>query len=238
MISETRIVTIGGVGITYILTRKKVKNINLRIKQDGTVCVSAPKSVSVSYLDNFVKSKALFIHSALQEYKKLPKEPSPEQFYHNGDEFRYLGKVYTVKIVSSDGAGDDIYIENDNLIVSVFDINNEKYIRNLIQNRLYNRMTELFRNINDNVSEQFSKRYNIPKASIHIKYMRSRWGSCHVDDGILSINSRLIHYPEESIKYVFIHEYAHFVVPNHSKDFYRIVSEFMPDYQTWKNALK
>ena len=99
-------------------------------------------------------------------------------------------------------------------------------------------MTELFRNINDNVSEQFSKRYNIPKASIHIKYMRSRWGSCHVDDGILSINSRLIHYPEESIKYVFIHEYAHFVVPNHSKDFYRIVSEFMPDYQTWKNALK
>ncbi len=29
--------------ITYLLTRKKVKNVNLRIKQDGSVLVSACK---------------------------------------------------------------------------------------------------------------------------------------------------------------------------------------------------
>ena len=44
----THTVTAGDRKITYELTRKKVKNINLRIKPDGTVHVSAAKSYRFS----------------------------------------------------------------------------------------------------------------------------------------------------------------------------------------------
>jgi ABC-type Zn2+ transport system substrate-binding protein/surface adhesin len=38
--------------------KKSVKNINLRIKQNGTACVSANPQIPVSFIDEFVKSKS------------------------------------------------------------------------------------------------------------------------------------------------------------------------------------
>ncbi len=50
--------------IQYTLTYKNVKNINLRIKPDGTVHVSASPRISRKKIDDFVNSKADFIERA------------------------------------------------------------------------------------------------------------------------------------------------------------------------------
>ena len=50
--------------IEYEFTRKRVKNINLRIRPDGAVCVSAPNFVAAEKVDAFVLSKADFIAEA------------------------------------------------------------------------------------------------------------------------------------------------------------------------------
>ena len=62
---EKRTIRTGNIEITYILTRKKVKNINMRVKADGNVYVSASNRVSVDYIDRFVASKAEFIMKAI-----------------------------------------------------------------------------------------------------------------------------------------------------------------------------
>lgn len=48
----------------YILTRKKVKNINLHIDKNGSVCVSAPKFVPVYEIDSFIMRKSQWISDA------------------------------------------------------------------------------------------------------------------------------------------------------------------------------
>ena len=60
--------------IQYELTRKQVKNINLRIKPDGKVYVSANKSVPVKYLDSFVASKQDFIFQAIDKFEARKRE--------------------------------------------------------------------------------------------------------------------------------------------------------------------
>ena len=57
--------------IQYDLQYKKVKNINLRIKPDGSINVSANKRVSQKIIDEFVISKADFILCALEKYKNM-----------------------------------------------------------------------------------------------------------------------------------------------------------------------
>lgn len=80
---STQLRTAGG--IKYEFTHKKVKNINLRVRTDGTVSVSAPKSVSSSRADAFVLSRAAWITAArvrAKERKKQEERPylrSPEQ---------------------------------------------------------------------------------------------------------------------------------------------------------------
>ena len=55
--------------VEYELTYKNVKNINLRIKSDGTVNVSANRWTSRNTIDDFVLSKSDFIQNALQKYR-------------------------------------------------------------------------------------------------------------------------------------------------------------------------
>ena len=66
--------------IEYDLQRKNVKNINLRIKQDGTIYVSANKWVSEETIEKFILSKADFILRALSKYKE-EKEVTIKQYY-------------------------------------------------------------------------------------------------------------------------------------------------------------
>lgn len=54
--------------IEYELTYKNVKNINLRIRPDGTVSVSANRWTSRKTIDAFVLSKVDFIQNALNKY--------------------------------------------------------------------------------------------------------------------------------------------------------------------------
>lgn len=62
--------------IQYDLQYKKVKNINLRVKQDGSIYVSANKRVPQKVIDEFIISKADFIfraNSRAKEKSNLPK---------------------------------------------------------------------------------------------------------------------------------------------------------------------
>ena len=61
--------------------------------------------------------------------------------------------------------------------------------------------------------------------------MKSRWGVCFPNKHSITLSTRLIHYPVECFEYVLLHEYAHFLVPNHSKEFYEVIEKYMPDYK-------
>ena len=56
--------------VEYELTYKNVKNINLRIKSDGTVHVSANRWIPQNEIDGFVLSKADFIQKAQENFRK------------------------------------------------------------------------------------------------------------------------------------------------------------------------
>ena len=64
---------------------------------------------------------------------------------------------------------------------------------------------------------------------IEIRNQRTKWGSCS-SSGTLGLNWRLMMAPSEIIDYVVIHELAHLREPNHTNEFWRLVSKYDPDY--------
>ncbi|WQR90103.1 M48 family metallopeptidase [Helicobacter pylori] len=62
-------------------------------------------------------------------------------------------------------------------------------------------------------------------------------GSCSYHNR-LSFALLLVCAPKEAIDYVIIHELAHTIHKNHSKNFWRCVQIFCPNYQTLRNHLK
>lgn len=72
---------------------------------------------------------------------------------------------------------------------------------------------------------------------IRITSARKRFGSCSPSDS-LSFSLYLMQYPDEAVDYVVVHELAHIVHKNHSKDFYALVASVLPDYRDRIRMLK
>ena len=60
-------ILLGGTLISYELTRKKVKNINLRIKCGGVILVSAGKNIPLHSIEDFLRRKETWILKVLAE---------------------------------------------------------------------------------------------------------------------------------------------------------------------------
>ena len=72
-------ITLCGTKVQYNMQYKNVKNINLRIKPDGTVSVSASHFVPLKTIEDFLQSKGEFIVNALKKYSV--KAPAPVQYF-------------------------------------------------------------------------------------------------------------------------------------------------------------
>ena len=73
-------INLNGKEIEYSLERKSVKNINLRIKSDGSVFVSANRFVSVGKIEKFLLSKSEFILNAVNKFENEEKTPLTQYF--------------------------------------------------------------------------------------------------------------------------------------------------------------
>lgn len=98
----------------------------------------------------------------------------------------------------------------------------------------------VFQNMVDSVYIKFQERFGerIPYPKVKLRYMTSRWGSCRPDMGKITLNSRLLGAPEGCLEYVVVHEFAHFIEGNHSKAFWDVVEEFLPDWKVRRKRLR
>ena len=86
-------------------------------------------------------------------------------------------------------------------------------------------------------TEHYAKMMGLKYGRITITGAKTRFGSCSSKSNI-SYSYRLMSYPEAAIDCVVVHELAHLVEMNHSKDFYGIVESVLPDYKERAKLLK
>ena len=183
MIKKPAVLERSAAGIHYLLTYKKVKNLNLRVHPDGSVAVSAPKRVSAAQVDEFVASRAQWIQKSVEQMQRRQMETTAANEYSDEECLRRFSEV---------------------------------------SRRIY----PLFASV-------------LPQPpTIKVRGMKSRWGVCHVAKRYITLNKRLMDQPLEALEYVVLHEYVHFLYPNHQAGFHAVMAKLMPDYKQRRALLK
>jgi predicted metal-dependent hydrolase len=232
---ELRIVNFEETQIEYIFIRKQVKNINLRIKPEGKIIVSANLFVSANKIDEFVISKGKYILKALEKYKELQKYSQKPKQYISGESFTLLSRDLRLKVL--EGAKESIDADGIYIFLTVKDKEDYKGKSALVNRWISNQCKVVFEEIVGEVYVKFQK-YGVKTPQIRLRDMKSRWGSCQPKRGIITLNTRLIEAPRNCIEYVVLHEFCHFIQPNHSKKFYAFVQMLMPDWKERKKVLE
>lgn len=230
---EIREIRLGKENYKYTLERKKVKNINLRIKSENDIYVSANKRVSVGTIETFIKSKETFILEALQRFEKSTKIEKKID-YNTGDEIIYFGRKLELKIVKSLKEG--VKASGESIYIFVKDVDDRAKKENLLKKWELTLAKEVFTKVIDCFYPEF-KALGVAYPKLSIRTMTSRWGSCKPNGGKITLNLELLHKSKECLEYVVVHELAHFIHPNHSKDFWNFVGNIMPDYKKRKDIL-
>ncbi len=60
--------------------------------------------------------------------------------------------------------------------------------------------------------------------------MKTRWGSCNIEDRRILLNLQLVKKPIVCLEYVILHELTHLLERNHTNRFKALISKFMPNW--------
>jgi predicted metal-dependent hydrolase len=124
-------------------------------------------------------------------------------------------------------------ISDDNISVT-----STKVDINLIKKRIYlNEIEKSLKTLNDEINQTILKK-GIKPLPFKFKYLKSKFGSYHRKNKEITLNTFLARLDPVYLKYVIYHEYAHAIVFNHSKDFYNLLGEFMPNHRLYQKDLK
>lgn len=213
-----------------IIIRKKIKNINIRIKPEGQVILTAPFLTTDEEIKNIISKKQKWIEKHTSFFKENYKKELKIE-YLNGDKIQYLGNFYTLEIIHEDR--DTVIFNEEKITIYTLKINDPKHKEKLLKDWYFKEASNKF----SIIIQKYKKIVNRPIHKISIKNMKSRWGSCNYIKNYINLNLKLIEKSEYCIEYVIFHELAHLIHPNHSKNFYNYLQIYMPDHKLRRRLL-
>ncbi|MCQ2483567.1 MAG: M48 family metallopeptidase [Clostridia bacterium] len=220
-----RIVLNDGTAVMYEFEHKRVKNINMRIRKDGSVYVSAPRFVSQKTAEQFIISKSDFIIRALKSLSESKRKSCRE---HNPDEmtsdeiFTVLGETRSIDYVAG-------LINASPSDTVVFLRQYDKYRRMQLKKIVLEYCEQVYPYFKQRTKREFPE--------ICFRQMKSRWGVCVPAKNRITFSYNLFECPPECIMYVVCHEFTHFFVPNHSEKFYFELSKTCPEYKELRKKI-
>lgn len=207
-------VVLDDVKFNVYIEKKNNKNMYLRVKSDG-IYITCNYFVTKGMILSFIEKNKDSILRMNDSVKK--KEKKKEEFY-------YLGNKYDVVILNTISK---IEFVDDKVFVK-----NKSYLDTFLKN-------ECLRIFNDRLKVCYNLfEEDIPFPKLMVGKMKRKWGYCNKRDKLIKLNFELIKYSINEIDYVIVHELCHFLEFNHSKNFWKYVNKYKPDYKEITKVLK
>lgn len=202
----------------YEIKRSNRKTIAIKVS-NGIVSVYAPYHVKEHVLHDFVQKKRAWIERKLQAYRPVGVNIFEMKVC---DIFGVRRQIE----VNYDTRSFDIQLLSDTLQITLPEKYNEKRINEQVEAFLKDILDVNISRFVKDVAGILS--IDVPPYIVR-KYKRL-YGRC-ASNGSLGFNTYLFHESWDFIYYVVVHECAHLIEFNHSKQFYAIVTSIMPDYK-------
>jgi predicted metal-dependent hydrolase len=209
-----------GKSIPYVIIKKKIKRSYFRVKDDHisiTTNLYTTKKQIVSYLDKIFNQ----LYDQLERHKT-------NQLSQN--EIMLWGNRYHLEVTD----GRFRYHVKDQTVYVQTKLKDTQKIRHLIY---LHEMKQKYEVIKHEINQVIASK-GLLELPIKYKFLKSKFGSYHRNHQEITLNTFLASQHEIYLIYVIYHEYAHALVFNHSKDFYNLLGEFMPNHRLYQKDLK
>lgn len=205
-----------------LIVRTHRRSLCLTITKDGNLVVHAPTRMNMNEILKYISEKEKWIVSKQQE---IERKLSINKDILDYKQILFFGNKYNIQKVNGlkkiELSDKTLMVpDNDNILFKI-----KKWYITQATKILKERL------------EYFADIMQLDYSSVNISNSKTRWGSCDNYHNI-KLNFRLIMLPHNVIDFVLIHELAHIIEFNHSKNFYKIIQTIMPTYKVQQKVLK
>jgi predicted metal-dependent hydrolase len=215
-----------------IVTEKKIKHCYIKVNPaNGDVLVSLPKGTGLTVAEKLIRSKASWIKG--KKSKVIDWEHGHRKIFRDGELHKVWGAQVPLKVICTPGKR-GVALDQGALVMNVppetSRDNKEKLLKNWFAQEVRNAAARLI--------EKWEPVLGVKAGRLSVQKMKSRWGSCNIQNGNIRLNSELAKFPKGALEQVVVHELVHLLEPSHSKRFYSLMDNFLPNWKELKALMR
>ena len=210
---------------------KRAWHITIRISLKEGVHVVIPWSCAARHAVSFLEERRDWIKNEKQAFdEKIKNSPAgkpktlPESFF-----LSFTNETWRTLFEKKDGTIDETpklkQFSTDLLIISGTSFEGDVWIKSVekwLAKKAKKTLPQLLAGL------ATAMELTLKKTAISCQ--KTRRGSCAAD-GTISLNAKLLFFPEYLVRYILVHELCHLVHHNHGEHFWSMVGRYEPDYR-------
>ena len=219
-------------GIKVAVTRKDIKNLHLSVlPPDGRVRVSAPMHTSEQSIRLAVISKLSWIKQQQGDFASQSRQSSREMI--SGESHYLWGQRYRLSVIDTK-AKHLVKVKGvTKLMLKVAPEtttdNKLKLLNRFYREQIQQRIAQLL--------DVWQPRIGVEAKHIGIKKMKTKWGSCNIQQKRVWLNLELAKKPPECLEYILVHELTHLLERHQNERFRTMMDKQMPNWREHRNLL-
>lgn len=223
-------ITISHINIDVV--HKDIKNMHLAVyPPTGRVRIAAPLNMNKDTIRLFAISKLSWIKRNQRKFEGQERI-SPRE-YKQRESHYFQGKRYLLNVIEEDNRP-KVVLRSKTFIDLYIRPNTSTSKRHEVMTAWYRK--ELKKQIPGFI-RKWEKVLNVTVQSWQVKAMKTKWGSCNIEEKRIWINLELAKKPEHCLEYIIVHEMVHLLERHHNERFIHYMDTYLPHWRQLKAEL-
>lgn len=214
------------ISVELRMNTRRRSRVGISISPAGHVVLDAPPSTGRDEMISLVYEHRRWLKYRLTKVKEETSHMG-KLGYKPGEIIRFLGKSLILEHHDSSE-----FVQAGQTLRAPF--GNEASVREGVRNWYRQQAQTVFAGVLEGLLYLPWLESELP--SWRHRFMKSQWGSCSAK-GVISLNTHLVRTPVRLIEFVAMHELCHLKHRDHSRRFYSLLSQYMPDWSARSKEL-
>lgn len=214
------------------VVQKDIKNMHLSVYPPmGRVRIAVPLNIDDETVRLYIISKLSWIKKNQRKFENQDRQ-SPRAFAERESHYfqgtRYLLRIREhnapAKVEIKTKTHIDLYIRPDTSTEQQQIILNEWY-RKQLKSQI------------PDIIAKWEKIIGVKVGNWGVKQMKTKWGTCNIEEKRIWINLELAKKPTNCLEYIVVHEMIHLLERHHNDRFLSYIDKFIPQWKLFKEEL-
>lgn len=215
------------------LVRKPIKHLHISVLPPiGKVRVSAPEKMSDTAIRMAVIKRIPWIRKQQQSFEQQPRESTREMV--SGETHYLWGHRYRLEVLERAGKH-EVFLKGKNKMQLFVSPGTSLANRQKVVDAYYRAQLKVEL---PGLVKKWQLKIGVELADIRIQKMKTKWGSCALENRRILLNAYLAQKPSACLEYILVHEMVHLLERHHNANFIVLMDQFLPNWRETRNLLK